>query len=79
MKKFCESLRDDAMEVINFKKKIMKLLTNKQKNEMKMEKLVIIVKKYLRIIMLKIKSIIKIGTIVIIQVNIEVMHIVYVI
>ena len=30
MKKFCESLREHAMEIINFKKKKMKLLTNKQ-------------------------------------------------
>ena len=30
MKKFCESLREQAMEIINFKKKKMKLLTNEQ-------------------------------------------------
>ena len=30
MKKFCESLREPAMEIINFKKKKMKLLTNEQ-------------------------------------------------
>ena len=29
MKKFCESLRDHAMEIISFKKKKMKFLTNK--------------------------------------------------
>ena len=31
MKKFYESLRDNKMEKINFKKKIMRLLTNKLK------------------------------------------------
>ena len=30
MKKFCESLREPAMEIINFKKEKMKLLTNEQ-------------------------------------------------
>ena len=30
MKKFCESLREHAMETINFKKKKLKLLTNEQ-------------------------------------------------
>ena len=30
MKKFCESLREHAMEIISFKKKKMKLLTNEQ-------------------------------------------------
>ena len=30
MKKFCESLREPAMKIINFKKKKMKLLKNEQ-------------------------------------------------
>ena len=30
MKKFCESLREQAMKIINFKKKKMKLLTKEQ-------------------------------------------------
>ena len=30
MKKFCESLREHAMEKINFEKKKLKLLTNEQ-------------------------------------------------
>ena len=30
MKKFCESLREHAMDTINFKKKKLKLLTNEQ-------------------------------------------------
>ena len=30
MKKFCESLREDAMEMVKFKKKKINLLTNEQ-------------------------------------------------
>ena len=30
MKKFCEFLREHTMKIINFKKKIMKLLTKEQ-------------------------------------------------
>ena len=30
MKKFCESLRELTMQLINFEKKTMKLITNKQ-------------------------------------------------
>ena len=30
MKKFCKSLREHAMEIINFEKKKMRLLTNEQ-------------------------------------------------
>ena len=30
MKKFCESLREHAMKIINFKRKKMKLLTKEQ-------------------------------------------------
>ena len=30
MKRFCESLREHAMKIINFKKKKMKLLTKEQ-------------------------------------------------
>ena len=30
MKKFCESLKEHAMKIINFKKKKIKLLTNMQ-------------------------------------------------
>ena len=32
MKKFCESFREHAMKIINFKKKKMKFLTNKQQD-----------------------------------------------
>ena len=46
---------------------------------MKMQKFVMFVKKSLKINMLKIKNTAKLGIIVIIQVNIEVLHIAYVI
>ena len=39
MKKFCESLRVHAMEMINFKKKKLKLLTKEQQESYKNEKL----------------------------------------
>ena len=60
------------MKIINFEKKKMRLLTNKQ------QRFVIFVKKYLKINMLKIKNIAKVGTIAIIQVNIELLQITYV-
>ena len=47
----------------------MKLLTNEKKKEMKMEKVAIFAKKNFRINVLKIKNIVKAGTIDIIQVN----------
>ena len=46
---------------------------------MKMQKYIIFVKKNLKMNMIKIKSIVKLGFIVVIQVNIEVLHIAYVI
>ena len=67
MKKFCESVREHAMTIINFKKKKMKPLTNKE------QKVVIFVDK-----MVKIKNIVKLGIIVIIQGNVEVLRIAYV-
>ena len=45
MKKFCESLREHAMKIVNFKKKKMKLLKKEQRNHMKIQKFVIFVKK----------------------------------
>ena len=55
MKTFCESLGDHAIKIINFKKKKMKLLTNKQQDQMKMQTFVISVKKNLKINIWKIK------------------------
>ena len=49
-KKCCESLREHAMKIINFKK-IMKLLKKSSRNHMKMQKSVIFVKKNLKISM----------------------------
>ena len=46
---------------------------------MKMQKCAIFVKKKLKINMRKIKNIVKLETVVIVQVNIEVLHIAYVI
>ena len=71
------------MKIINFQMEKMKSITKKKqkngRNYIKMQKYVIFIKKYLKINMLKIKKIYlrKSGTIVIIQVNIEVLHIVY--
>ena len=75
MKKFHKSLREHAIEIIHFKKKKMKLLTNSSTNQVKMQKFIIFVKKRLKINMLKIKTIINLGTTVIMQGNTEVLHI----
>ena len=77
--KFCESLREHAMNISNFKKKKMKLLTNEQQKHFKTKKPVILAKKNLKINIIQIVNIVKLGTIVIIQENIEMMRITYVI
>ena len=61
-----------------FKKKKMKLLKDQQQELMKMLKFAIFVKKSLRIYILKIKNV-KLEIIVIIKLNTEKLHIVYVI
>ena len=48
MKKFCESLCEHAMEIINFKKKIMKLLTNEHQKSHQNSNFVLFVKKNLK-------------------------------
>ena len=53
MKKFCESLREDAMKIINFKKKEMKSITKEQQESYENAKICYICKeksenKYLR-------------------------------
>ena len=64
--------------MINFKSnRIAEQQSNR--NHMKMQKSIIFVKKDLKIKMLKIKNNVKLGTIVIMQVNIDVLHIAYVI
>ena len=79
MKKNCESLRDDAIKIINFKKKKMKLLTYEQQELYKSAKNCSISIKNFEDNMLKIKIIVNVQIIVIIQVNIEVLRIAYVI
>ena len=72
MKKFCVSVREHVIEIIYFKKKKIKVI-KKQTTEIIsiLQKFVTFVKKNLKINMLKIK--------IIMQVNIEVLHIAYVI
>ena len=70
------------MKIIDFRKKEMKLLTKKQQEayeNMEMQKYVKFVKKNVKNKHLKDKNIIKLEIIVIMQGNIEVLHIAYVI
>ena len=77
MKKFCESLREHAMNIINFKKEKMKLLTKEQQDDKerseKSENENLKDKKYCKV------RDFKYCKVVIIQENIEVLHIAYVI
>ena len=75
MKKFCES----AMKIIYIKEKEMKLLTNVQQESYEMQKPVLFVRKKLKINVLKMKNIVKLGIIVNILNNIDVLCITYVI
>ena len=65
------------MKIINLKKNI-KSLTKEQQNHMKMQFSLTFVEKNLKINLLKIKFIIKFGTIVIIQGNKELLPIAYI-
>ena len=71
MKKYFESLREHTMKIISSKQKKMKLLKTNSSNHMEMQKFVILVKKGIKIAKSKI--------IVIIQVNTDMLHKVYVI
>ena len=71
MKKFCESLKEQPMKITDFKQ------TNKQQVSFENAKICYIFLKRLKIKMQSIKYILKLEIIVIIQVNIEVMHIAY--
>ena len=62
IKKFWKSLREHALEIINFKKKKMKLLGKEQQESYENGKT--FVKKNLKINMLKVKNIVKLGIIV---------------
>ena len=79
MKKFCESLREHAMEIINFTKKKMKSLTNEQQKSYQNVKICYICKERFEDKRAKDKSIVKLGTIVIMQGNIETLCTAYVI
>ena len=69
MKKFCEFLREHAMKIINFKKKKIKLLKKEQQESNENAKICYICK----------ENIVKLEIIAIIQGNIEVLFIAYVI
>ena len=77
MKKLYESLRELAMQMINFLKKDNEAINKRAAGII--EKTVIFVNKDLKINIWKIKNITKLEIIVIIQGNIEVLRIVYVI
>ena len=74
MKRFCESLREHAMKIINFKKKKNEVINKRAAGIIwKMQKSVIFVKKNLKINMWKIKDFVKLEIIVITKGNIEVL------
>ena len=79
MKRFRASLREHAMKIINFKKKKMKFLTKEQHGSYGNAKICYICKKKMKINILKIKNVVKLEIIVIIQGKIEVLRIAYVI
>ena len=56
LKKFCEFLREHAMKIINFDRKIWSYKQTSSKNCMKIQKSVTFVKKNLKIIIWKIKK-----------------------
>ena len=78
-KTFCELLSEHAVKIINFEKKKIKLITKEQEESYENNKICYICKKKLKINIWKIKNIEKLEIIVIIQENIEVLCIVYVI
>ena len=79
MKKFCEFLREYAMEIINFKKKKMKLFTKEQQESYENAKICSICKEKFENKYFKDRKYRKVEIIVIIQQNIEALHIRYVI
>ena len=78
-KKFCESLREHTMEIINFKKKKKMLLTEEEHESYENVKSIKFAENNLKINMLKIRKtkIVHLGTTVIIQINLELMHTAY--
>ena len=80
MKRFCESLREEhALKVINFKKKKMKLLTKEQHESYENTKICYICKEKFENKYLKDNKYRKVKIIVIIQRNIGVLGIAYII
>ena len=74
MKKFCESLREHALNIINFEKKKIIPLTNEQLELNEKIKIYYICNKSFNMNTLMIKTIVKL-TILIIQVNTDWLHI----
>ena len=74
MKKFCESLREHALNIINFEKKKIIPLTNEQLELNEKIKIYYICNKGFNMNTLMIKTIVKL-TILIIQVNTDWLHI----
>ena len=64
MKKFCESLRENAMKIFNFKVKKMKLLTKKLKESYENAKILYICQEKIEDQYAKDKNIVKFGAIV---------------
>ena len=79
MKNFCEFLRQYAMKIINFEMKKMKLLTKEQYESYKNVKICYICKEKFENNIWKIKNIVKLEIIIILQESIEVVRIAYVI
>ena len=77
--KIYESLREHALEIISFKKEKMKLITKELQKSYQNAKNCYICKENLRDKYAKDKNMVKLGIIVIIQGNIEVLCITYVI
>ena len=77
MEMFCKSLTERTIEIFNLKNEVINKRTagiiRKKQNS------VVFVKKKLKINILKIKSKVNLGTIVIIQMNIEMLHMTHVI
>ena len=79
MRKFCEYLREHAMNIINFKMKNIKLLTIEQQESYENIQICYICQEKYEYKYLKDKKDHKVRDIFIIQENIEVLHIAYVI
>ena len=78
MKRFCASLKEHAMKILNLEKMKMIPLKNKKRLSYANQEICHICKRSLKIKTLMIKNTAKLAIIVIIQVNIKVLHIVYV-